>query len=64
MMVARGDLLLFLDADGATRVTDLDKLEAELEKKLASGEVRQDFVTTIYPRLLISSPLHPLNVQG
>lgn len=44
MMVARGDLLLFLDADGATRVTDLDKVEAELEKRLASGEVRRNFV--------------------
>eukprot|EP00884_Botryococcus_braunii_P005223 jgi/Botrbrau1/14701/Bobra.0108s0054.2 len=36
MMIARGDLLLFLDADGATRVSDMEKLENELRKKLAS----------------------------
>jgi hypothetical protein len=38
MMVARGDFLLFLDADGATRVSDMEKLENELRKKLASGK--------------------------
>ncbi|CAL5226048.1 g8860 [Coccomyxa viridis] len=30
MLVGRGDLLLFMDADGATRVSDLEKLEAAL----------------------------------
>ncbi|KAK9794341.1 hypothetical protein WJX73_005618 [Symbiochloris irregularis] len=32
MMVSRGVLLLMMDADGATRVSDLGKLEAELHK--------------------------------
>lgn len=32
MMVARGLLLLMMDADGATRVSDLGKLETELHK--------------------------------
>ena len=30
MLVGRGRLLLFMDADGATRVSDLEKLEAAL----------------------------------
>ena len=30
MLVGRGELLLFMDADGATRVSDLEKLEAAL----------------------------------
>ena len=29
---ARGEAVLFMDADGATRVSDLEKLEAELVK--------------------------------
>ena len=32
MLVARGQLLLMMDADGATRVSDLGKLEDELHK--------------------------------
>lgn len=32
MLVARGLLLLMMDADGATRVSDLGKLEEELHK--------------------------------
>lgn len=30
MLHSRGELLLMLDADGATKVTDLAKLEAEV----------------------------------
>ena len=32
MLVARGLLLLMMDADGATRVSDLAKLEEQLHK--------------------------------
>lgn len=32
MLAARGSLLLLMDADGATRVADLAKLEADLRK--------------------------------
>ena len=38
MLSARGELLLFADADGATRFSDLDKLEVELSK-VKVGEV-------------------------
>ncbi|KAH7282015.1 hypothetical protein KP509_35G008300 [Ceratopteris richardii] len=31
MLCARGELLLMLDADGATKITDLEKLEIELK---------------------------------
>ena len=37
MLVGRGELLLFMDADGATRVSDLEKLEAALHA-ICSGE--------------------------
>ena len=37
MLVGRGELLLFMDADGATRVSDLEKLEAALAS-ICSGE--------------------------
>jgi hypothetical protein len=30
MLRARGDLLLMTDADGATKIRDLEKLEAEV----------------------------------
>ena len=30
MLVGRGELLLFMDADGATRVSDVEKLETAL----------------------------------
>jgi hypothetical protein len=32
MLVGRGELLLFMDADGATRVSDVEKLEAALSQ--------------------------------
>lgn len=34
MLHSRGELLLMLDADGATKVTDLEKLEAKVCHKL------------------------------
>lgn len=34
MLHSRGELLLMLDADGATKVTDLAKLEAEVCRTL------------------------------
>ena len=40
MACARGEVLLFADADGATRVSDLDKLEAELAKVQKQTTVR------------------------
>lgn len=38
MMSARGQWLLFADADGATRFSDLDKLEQELETLLVKNK--------------------------
>lgn len=32
MMIARGEYCLFIDADGATRFTDLELLEGALSK--------------------------------
>lgn len=37
MLVGRGELLLFMDADGATRVSDVEKLEAALAIITKSG---------------------------
>ncbi|KAJ3088539.1 dolichyl-phosphate beta-glucosyltransferase [Physocladia obscura] len=37
MLVARGDLILFADADGATKFADIDKLVAELETVSVNG---------------------------
>lgn len=31
MLVARGEVVLFMDADGATKVSDVEKLEASLQ---------------------------------
>ena len=39
MMVGRGELLLFMDADGATRVSDIEKLEAALAAVSESGSL-------------------------
>lgn len=39
MQVARGELLLLMDADGATRVSDMEKLEAELARVAKPGQV-------------------------
>ena len=38
MLVGRGELLLFMDADGATRVSDVEKLEAALATLFDSGD--------------------------
>ena len=37
MLVGRGQLLLFMDADGATRISDLEKLEIALTAIHSSG---------------------------
>ncbi len=37
MLIARGEVLLFADADGATRISDVEKLEEELRKTVAPG---------------------------
>lgn len=37
MLVARGDLLLMADADGATRIRDLERLEYALERHSSDG---------------------------
>ncbi|KAI9205490.1 dolichyl-phosphate beta-glucosyltransferase Alg5 [Polychytrium aggregatum] len=38
MMVARGQRLLFVDADGATKFSDLDKLEAAMDRIVSKGQ--------------------------
>ncbi len=40
MQCARGELLLFMDADGATRVSDLSLLESELLKAQKQVQVK------------------------
>ena len=37
VLIARGQKILFMDADGATRVSDVEKLEAELSKVATEG---------------------------
>jgi len=37
MLVARGDLVLLADADGATRMADVERLEQALEKRSTDG---------------------------
>lgn len=41
MLCARGDLLLMLDADGATKITDLEKLEIEIKSMTEQQAVRK-----------------------
>ena len=41
MLAARGSLLLLMDADGATRVADLAKLEADLRKVCSTAGTPQ-----------------------
>ena len=43
MMICRGQLILMMDADGATRVSDVEKLEAALEKVAVKGAPRRTF---------------------
>lgn len=42
MLTGRGELLLFMDADGATRVSDLEKLEDDLNRRLKDSEHPSD----------------------
>lgn len=51
MLVGRGDLLLFMDADGATLVSDLEKLEAALAA-ISSGQCALAFSSVISQRKL------------
>ncbi len=44
MLVGRGELLLFMDADGATRISDVEKLEAALATLLDAGDAASIFV--------------------
>lgn len=37
-MVARGEEILFMDSDGATKISDLEPLEADMWKLVRSGE--------------------------
>lgn len=37
MQIARGQFILFMDADGATKISDIQKLEAEL-KRISRGD--------------------------
>lgn len=39
MLVARGEYCLMMDADGATKFTDLEKLEEALEKAMVPSEL-------------------------
>eukprot|EP00271_Cylindrocystis_brebissonii_P016803 TRINITY_DN4135_c0_g1_i2.p1 TRINITY_DN4135_c0_g1~~TRINITY_DN4135_c0_g1_i2.p1 ORF type:complete len:364 (+),score=63.98 TRINITY_DN4135_c0_g1_i2:405-1496(+) len=45
MLCSRGELLLFADSDGATKITELEKLEAEI--KLIGLEQRQQRAETL-----------------
>ena len=38
MLVGRGEQLLFMDADGATRVSDVEKLETALTSVSGKGK--------------------------
>lgn len=38
MLVGRGEQLLFMDADGATRVSDVEKLETALARVSGKGK--------------------------
>ncbi|KAL5991945.1 hypothetical protein ACLOJK_012857 [Asimina triloba] len=44
MLHSRGELLLMLDADGATKVTDLEKLESEIQR-MAEQELKLEATT-------------------
>ena len=42
VQIARGQNILFMDADGATKISDVGKLETELQR-ISSGFVRTQF---------------------
>ena len=66
MLVGRGELLLFMDADGATRVSDLEKLEAALAA-LCSGQCALAFPNASSQRELDSicnAMCHPESIIG
>lgn len=39
VQIARGQNILFMDADGATKISDVEKLETELQR-ISSGQAR------------------------
>ena len=47
MLVGRGERLLFMDADGATRVSDLEKLEDALAKLCATPQGELPLLVTL-----------------
>ncbi len=68
MLVGRGELLLFMDADGATRVSDLEKLEAALAA-MCSGQCALAFTSASSQRKLDSicnsmCPSQSMNGRG
>ena len=46
MMICRGQLVLMMDADGATRVSDVERLEAALERVAVKGQWMRPACTT------------------
>ena len=54
MLAARGEALLMMDADGATQVRDLERLEAALAGAAKKGAT--PWVLALNPNLKISAP--------
>jgi len=57
MLAARGEALLMMDADGATQVRDLERLEAALAGAAKDGAPRQPQTLTL-PMSSMSLTLH------
>lgn len=55
---ARGERILFLDADGATEVTDIERLEKALDE-VASDHVSSTIQSCVLLVLCLVSPLDP-----
>jgi hypothetical protein len=54
MLSARGKIALFMDADGATKVSDIEKLEASLQIIATGDEYIPPKVNENVTRLIIS----------
>lgn len=50
MLHSRGELLLMLDADGATKVNDLEKLESQVS---ISSDLYYKYNTAVYVSCLV-----------
>ena len=58
MLITRGQSALFMDADGATKVSDVEKLEAELQRS-SSGMALAQFSNPVHLKTTVVHKRQP-----